>query len=536
VLALTALGAALRIHHLGFQELWLDEALQLRMATTERLAEALRLEYSPPLGYLLWRGWVGAFGEGEVAMRSLAALFGVLFVPVAFAAARAILGPTAALFAGAFAATAPLHVYYSQEARAYSLLCLAILLGHFTAWRALERPRPAAFAAFSASALLALFTHHYAALALAPAAGLAWRWPRDERTRARRAGFALAVAAAGLPWAAWIGWSWLANVQIERGYLWVAQVWRAIPPALAIPKSLEVLAFGPQQGSIPGYFKQFTILAFPTSLRALGLLALAALAAAAVGPWRDAKLGLPFLGLRKAWLAAAALFPLLALWGVSFALPTYVVARYDLVAFPAYVLLVGLAFAKVATVRLAAPLAALAFFGVIAAKLALYFTLPAFAAGHLPSRETAAALDRVVAEGDLVVLTAYRGATVGYQLRRLGYRERGGRFEDAARGRRFELRRLATHPSSLFFNVDHPERTRFDLEQVRADLRADLAALDPARATVWVEALPAQPPLPRFRAMLAEELARAGFRPVALPSGLAPGHVEAYAAGARPER
>jgi 4-amino-4-deoxy-L-arabinose transferase-like glycosyltransferase len=531
--ALTLLGAALRLHHLGFQELWLDEALQLRMATTERFAEALRLEYSPPLGYLLWRGWVGLFGEGEVAMRSLAALFGIAFVPIAIAAGRAIISPAAGLWAGAFAATAPLHVYYSQEARAYSLLCLAILLAHWTAWRALARPRPAAFAAFAASALLALFTHHYAALALAPAAGLAWAWPRDERTRARHAGFALAVAAAGLPWAAWIAWSWLANVQIERGYLWVTQVWRAIPPALAIPKSLEVLAFGPQQGSIPGFFKQFTILAFPAPLRALGWLALAGLAAVALGPWRDARLGLPFLGLRKAWLAAAALLPLLVLWGVSFALPTYVVARYDLVAFPAYALLVGLAFAKLATLRRAAPLAALVFFGLIGAKLTLYYTLPVFASGHAPSRETAAALDRVVAEGDLVVLTAYRGATVGYQLRRLGYRERDGRFEHAMGGRRFELRRLATHPSSLFFNVDHPERTRFDLEQVRSDLRADLAALDPARATVWVEALPDEPRLPRFRAMLAEELARADFGPAPLPLGLAPGHVDAFRSGAR---
>ena len=65
--ALVLLAAALRAYHLGFQELWLDETLQLRMATTGRLAEALRLEYSPPLGYLLWRGWVARFGESEVA-------------------------------------------------------------------------------------------------------------------------------------------------------------------------------------------------------------------------------------------------------------------------------------------------------------------------------------------------------------------------------------------------------------------------------------------------------------------------------------
>jgi 4-amino-4-deoxy-L-arabinose transferase-like glycosyltransferase len=511
--ALVLLGAALRLFHLDTQELWLDEALQLRMATTERLGEALRLEYSPPLGYLLWRGWVGAFGESEIAMRSLAAIFGILFVPAAIAAGRAILSPAAGLWAGAVAATSPLHVYYSQEARAYSLLCLAILLAHGTLWRALARPRPAAWAAFAASAGLALFTHHYAALALAPGLLLAWRWPRDAETARRRAGFLLAGAAAALPWAGWIAWSWLVNVQIQRGYLWVEQVWRAIPPALAIPKSLEVLAFGPQAGSIPGFFKQFTILEFPGWLRWLGIVALAALGVAAARAPRDARRAL-------AWLAAVVFFPLGTLWAVSFVLPTYVVARYDLVAFPGVVLLLALGLSRLGRRGALAPLV---FFAVVGAKLGLYYTLPPFAAGSAPSRETAAAIDRFAADGDLVVFTAYRGATVGYYLRRLGYREREGTFESAQR--RFTLRRLPTHPSSLFFNVDHPERTRFDLEQTRLDLRGYLAELDPARATVWVEVLPEDPPLPRFKQMLAEELARAGLRPAPPPPGLGPGQI-----------
>lgn len=525
--ALTLLGAALRLFHLDLQELWLDEALQLRMATTPQLAEALRLEYSPPLGYLLWRGWVGAFGESELAMRSLSAIFGILFVPAAIFAGRAILSPAAGLWAGALAATSPLHVYYSQEARAYSLLCLAILLAHLSLWRALARPRPAAFAAFAASACLALLTHHYAALALAPALLPASGWPRDAETPRRRRGFLVACAAAGLPWAAWIAWSWLVNVPIERGYQWVAQVWRAIPPALAIPKSLEVLAFGPQAGSIPGFFKQFTILQFPAPLRGLGIAALVALGALALSPWRDAAARIPGLALRRAWLAAVVFFPLLALWSVSFAVPTYVVARYDLVALPGLVLLLALGFAKLGR---RAPLPALLFFGVVAGKLALYHTLPPFAAGSAPSREAAAELDRRVADGDLVLFTAYRGATVGYYLRRLGWREEAGSFATPG-GRRFTLRRLPTHPSSLFFNVDHPERTRFDLEQTRLDLRGYLAALEPARATVWVEILPAAPPLPGFKAMLAEELLRAGFRPGAAPPGPAAGQIAPYRRG-----
>ena len=517
--ALVLLGAALRLYHLGFQEVWLDETLQLRMATTDRLAEALRLEYSPPLGYLLWRGWVAAFGESEVALRSLALIFGVLFVPVAIAAGRLLFSPAAGLWAGLFAALAPLHVYYSQEARSYSLLCLALLLCHWTLWRALLSPRPAAWAAFAASACLALFTHHFAALALAPALLVAWR----ER------GFYGACAVAGLPWAAWIGWSWLANVQIVRGYQWVTALWNAIPPALALPKSFEALVFGPQQGSIPGFFKQFTVLAFPAPLRWGGVALLALLCAAALAPWRDGE----DAARRKAWLAAVVLFPLAALWTASWWLPTYVVARYDLVAFPGLLLLVAQGLAKLGggVRRPLALVPAVLFFGVLGAKLALYHAAPPFSSGATPSHASAVAIDAVAAEGDLVVLSVYRGATVAYYLRRLGYRESDGRFESPS-GRAFALRRLPTHPSSLFFNVDHPERPRFDLEQTRLDLRGYLAELDPASATVWVEVLPELPRLPKFRAMLAEELARAGYREAPLPPGLAPGHVVPFRVGA----
>jgi 4-amino-4-deoxy-L-arabinose transferase-like glycosyltransferase len=531
--ALTALAALLRFLHLDFQELWLDEALQLRMAGAERLSEALRLEYSPPLGYLLWRFWIGLFGESEFALRSLAALLGTAFVPAIVVAGRAILTPAAGLFAGALAALAPLHVYYSQEARAYSLLCLAILWSHLTLWRALERPEARRFAAFAATCLVMLFVHHFGALTLLPAPLLVLWWPRDDATRRRWRGFLVAGLVVAVPWLAWIGWSWLANAQIERGYIWVRQIWQNIPPALAIPKSLELLVLGPQHQSIPGFFKQFTILEFPGALRALGVLAIALLAGVAVGPWGDRELGLPGLARRKAWLLSLVLVPLSGLFAASFWLPVYAIGRYDLIALPPWLLLLGLGFAKLRRLtrapRAAAPLVAAALFGVLGAKLALYYSLPVFSGGG-PARATAQAIDAHVRDGDLVLFTAYRGATVGYYLRRIGYREARGVFE---RERRFTLRRLPTHPSSLFFNVDHPERTSYSLEQTREDLRGYLAALDPARNTVWLEALPELPRLPRFKAMLREGLEAAGFEPAPPPPELAGRHVRPWRAIAR---
>src|SRR5262249_60516835 len=126
----------------------------------------------------------------------------------------------------------------------------------------------------------------------------------------------------------------------------------------------------------------------------------------AVSPWRDGE----GAGPRKAWLAAVVLFPLAALWTASWWVPTYVVARYDLVAFPGLVLLVGLGLAKLGggARGFAAPVAAALFFGVIGAKLALYYALPPFATGTTPSRDSAAPIHAAASDADLVVLTAYR--------------------------------------------------------------------------------------------------------------------------------
>ena len=42
-------------------------------------------ESTPPLYYVLARGWAVVFGTGEVGLRSLSALLGTLTIPVVYA-------------------------------------------------------------------------------------------------------------------------------------------------------------------------------------------------------------------------------------------------------------------------------------------------------------------------------------------------------------------------------------------------------------------------------------------------------------------
>ncbi len=179
--AIVAVAAGLRFYRLGFQELWMDEGVSFGMATVEDFRAALRREYNPPVYYLLQRLWLLPFGESEAALRSLSAVFGTLFVAAIIWGGRVFLGPATGLWSGALAAIAPLHIYYSQEARPYALLSLAIVLITITLWRAVQVGTWSRWLAFSSCTLFALATHYFAVLVLAPAGLLVLLWPAAVR-------------------------------------------------------------------------------------------------------------------------------------------------------------------------------------------------------------------------------------------------------------------------------------------------------------------------------------------------------------------
>ena len=184
-------AAALRFGTLDLQSFWVDEGATIHLLRSDfgGMLDGLTVtEKTPPLYYVLAWLWTRPFGTGEIGVRSLSALVGVLTVPAAFALARELISERAGLFAAALVAVNPLLVWYSQEARAYALLVLLATLATLFC----VRRRPVAWAVLSA---LALATHYFAAFVIAPLAlWLLLRHP-DRRRAVAAVG---AVAAAGL--------------------------------------------------------------------------------------------------------------------------------------------------------------------------------------------------------------------------------------------------------------------------------------------------------------------------------------------------
>lgn len=119
----------LRFFLLDNQSLWYDEGMSLSYSdgvsfsdTFSRILGREAGDKYQPLYYLVLFAWRSFFGDTEFALRSLSALLGVGSVITIFFTTLRIYGKNHAIWSSLILAVSSFCIYYSQEARAYSLL------------------------------------------------------------------------------------------------------------------------------------------------------------------------------------------------------------------------------------------------------------------------------------------------------------------------------------------------------------------------------------------------------------------------------
>jgi len=165
LLAITALAAGLRFATLGHQSFWFDEVdtvSLVRKSFSGMLADVPRIENTPPLYFVLAWFWSKLFGTSEIGLRSLSALAGTITVPIAYLAGTVLVSRRVGLLVAALAATSPVLVWYSQEARSYALFLLFASLSFLYFVRALGRTTGQTLIPFTVFSILALCTHYFA--------------------------------------------------------------------------------------------------------------------------------------------------------------------------------------------------------------------------------------------------------------------------------------------------------------------------------------------------------------------------------------
>lgn len=158
---LTLLALGLRVIGLD-GGLWYDEIRTLLDSVRSPLGTILTVfpgNNQHTLFSVLAHLSIGLFGEHAWSLRLPAMLIGVATVPMLYFFARGLVGRNEALLASLLLAVAYHHVWFSQNARGYSLLAFLTLLSSWLLLRGLRRGRAGDWVWYAVAAALGVYTH-----------------------------------------------------------------------------------------------------------------------------------------------------------------------------------------------------------------------------------------------------------------------------------------------------------------------------------------------------------------------------------------
>lgn len=176
-LLVTLLGMALRFYRLSNQSLWTDEIYSIVTARAP-LSQIVQASAVPnnslPTYFLLLRAVAGNSNQDiEFRARLISALAGTFSIPVFMGVVYSWRRRAdVALMAGLLLAVNPLHIWYSQEARAYALMLFFGLLALLFFETARTRRSAGWWAGYAAAAVVAIALHKTAIIF--PAICLLW--------------------------------------------------------------------------------------------------------------------------------------------------------------------------------------------------------------------------------------------------------------------------------------------------------------------------------------------------------------------------
>lgn len=156
---------ALLIRIIGLdQSLWLDEGINVIFATNldfKSLVFSYSLgDFHPPLYHLILKSQILLLGNSEISVRLPSIIFGLGTVYITYLIGRKIFDERTGLIASILLATSPLHIYYSQEARMYSMAAFFASLSVFSFISLLKKDKIQNWALFIVSTSLMLYSDY----------------------------------------------------------------------------------------------------------------------------------------------------------------------------------------------------------------------------------------------------------------------------------------------------------------------------------------------------------------------------------------
>jgi uncharacterized membrane protein len=165
ILVVLLIGSGLRVWNLSSQSFSMDEMYELRAARQTIPQIVAATDGFPPLYCVALHYWMRVF-PSDVSARWLSALLGVVSILAVWRTGCWVGGAAHGLWAALFIALCPFHIYFSQEARAYSLYFLASACALWAFLRAQQCDRALDWTFFAAACVAGAYTHYYFAILL----------------------------------------------------------------------------------------------------------------------------------------------------------------------------------------------------------------------------------------------------------------------------------------------------------------------------------------------------------------------------------
>ena len=318
--ALTAIivaGVVLRLTALNRQSLWFDEidvVVRAQRPLGQVLHTFIAAGENGPLYNILLALWIRVAGISEIAVRFPSAVAGVLAIPLVYLLGRRLAGAKAGLLAAGLLAISPYHVWYSQEAKMYTMVVLLALASSYALVQALESDRPLWWVAYALVTTLLFYTHVATVLVFVAQSLYAIATRKTWRSRERH--WLIAVGVLTLPYVPIALWT----LKVIGGQV---STWQ---PDVGLWDALKIFGI------------KFAVNRYDMAIQVRVALLYAVLAGLGVVTL--------FLGRRPGqwWLLLALLsaVPVIGLWLVSLRQSVFS-DRYGIVALPAYLILVAVA-------------------------------------------------------------------------------------------------------------------------------------------------------------------------------------------------
>lgn len=224
-------GISIRWFDLAGESLWFDEGYTAWVVTQPvfQILRAISVDTSPPLYYLLLKGWTEVFGHGEAALRSMSAAMGTISLLTIYAISRRMFRDGWAVAAAVgLSSVSLLQIRYAQEARFYEMTGLVVAVLWWLVLRYLQDRRRSTFVAITQVMTAGLYTNNVMFFYLA-AVGVAWvMWPMAGAVtwRRRARDVVTASAVAGALYLLWVPIFWYQLQRVEADFWTATPAWR----------------------------------------------------------------------------------------------------------------------------------------------------------------------------------------------------------------------------------------------------------------------------------------------------------------------